>query len=150
MSQTRVQPIDLRVEIAEVVKPTDSSKAEREKPKQAGGPPPQVKAVQTDVSEKNQEDPSDGVIVAAWSETVVRVCHHRRDEKGINHPTDSQESACDQPDEAGDGATEVEAVHPGKPENPSDVRDEFAVGWGAHGWDWSRKGQSRFLRMTTM
>lgn len=33
VSQTRVQPIDLRVEIAEVVKPTDSSKAEREKPK---------------------------------------------------------------------------------------------------------------------
>lgn len=70
---------------------------------------------------------------------MVRVCHHRRDEKGINHPTDSQESACDEPDEAGDGATEVEAVHPGKPENPSDVRDEFAVGGRAHGWDWVEK-----------
>lgn len=76
-----VSSVDLIVEGAEVVEPADSEESAGEEPNQAGSPFAEVESVESEVAEKDQQEPGEGVFIPSWGEPAVCVCDHPGDEK---------------------------------------------------------------------
>lgn len=76
-----VGSVDLIVEGAEVVEPADSEKSAGEEPNQPGSPFAEVESVESEVAEKDQQKPGEGVFVPSRGEPAVCVGDHPRDEK---------------------------------------------------------------------
>ena len=122
-----VGSVDLIVEGAEVVEPADSEESAGEKPDQAGSPFAEVESVESEVAEKDQQEPREGVFIPSRGEPAVCVGDHSGDEEQVDDPTHPDEARGKKPNASGDGPSKVKAMHSYEAQNPGHVGDEFAV-----------------------
>lgn len=113
----------MSVQGAEVVSPADTEQSRSTEPEQARWPLAHVEAVNPEVADEGLEDPGDAIVVASFPIAAVGLAVHARDEKEVDEPPDEEKAARDEPDDAGDWPSIVEAMGSGETENPEQVAD---------------------------
>ena len=76
-----IQLVDLTVQCEEVVEPADAEQPARQQVDDARDPFAEVEAVETEQSEKRQQEPGDGVVFPSGGEAPIRLAIHARDEE---------------------------------------------------------------------
>ena len=120
-----IDDVDLVVESPEVVEQTETKERAREEIEYSGQPLAHVHPVDAEKTQEGEQDPGHGIVDRSGAESEVRLPIHRRNEKEVDQPSDSEQSEREEPDGPGDWSAVVETVRPGKPENPNYVPDCF-------------------------
>ena len=73
--------------------------------------------------------PGHGVIDPSVAKTAVCFVGHRWDEEYIDDPANQEKTAGEEPQDASQRFSKIEAMGTGEPENPKQVANECRVGW---------------------
>ena len=123
-----IELINLTVQGAKIIGPTDTKKATGKQPNEARAPFTQIEPVDTEIAQEGLQDPRDIVVILSGDVAAVGLAIHAGNQKEVDNPTDEEESAREKPDHAGNGAPVIKSVRSREAEDPEKVTDGLGVG----------------------
>ena len=118
-----VEFANLFVQCPKIVEQANQEKPAREEVDKSGDEFAEVKAVNSEKSQKRQENPRHRVAVGSFFKVSVGRFIHSGNQKRVDQPADAGKPKREKVDGSGDGAPVVEAVGSGESEKPVKITD---------------------------
>ena len=117
----KIAIVDLFVERQDIDDHANTEQSGGQQVNDTGYPFPQIESVQPEDTSECEKQPSDRVIVSSRRISSIRVTLHLWDQEEVDDPAYSQQPKREEPDNSGNGFSEIESVRSKTSKEPSDI-----------------------------